>query len=88
MALFTALRRELGLPLGAVTDGLIDAPIEAEVAETDDLDWKGELPPTSKLADTDFPKDIAAMANYGAGSSSTASPRRRRRRRDASTLGN
>lgn len=67
MPTFTALHRELGLPPGDVTDELIDAAVSAEVAETDDLDWKGELPPTSKLADTDFPKDIAAMANYGGG---------------------
>lgn len=67
MPLFTALHRELGLPPGDVTDELIDAAVSAEVAETDDLDWKGELPPTSNLADTDFPKDLAAMANYGGG---------------------
>lgn len=67
MPLFTALHRELGLPPGDLTDDLIDAAVKAGVAETDDLDWKGELPPTSKLADSDFPKDIAAMANYGGG---------------------
>lgn len=67
MPTFTAMHRELGLPPGDVTDELIDAAVSAEVAETDDLDWKGELPPTSNLGDTDFPKDLAAMANYGGG---------------------
>ncbi|WP_165609060.1 helix-turn-helix domain-containing protein [Mycolicibacterium fortuitum] len=35
--------------------------------ESDDLDWKSELPPQSGLAQTDVPKDIAAMANSGGG---------------------
>ncbi|MDT0551498.1 AlbA family DNA-binding domain-containing protein, partial [Streptomyces lonegramiae] len=35
--------------------------------ETDDLDWKSELPPAKGLSQTDFPKDVAAMANSGGG---------------------
>ncbi|WP_344067590.1 ATP-binding protein [Nostocoides vanveenii] len=39
----------------------------AGVVETDGLDWKSELPPAKGLAGTDFPKDVAAMANTGGG---------------------
>ena len=35
--------------------------------ETTDLDWKSELPPAKGLPQTDFPKDVAAMANSGGG---------------------
>lgn len=35
--------------------------------ETDGLDWKSELPPSKGLPQTDFPKDVAAMANSGGG---------------------
>ncbi|NKF31748.1 ATP-binding protein, partial [Pseudomonas sp. BGM005] len=37
------------------------------MAEADDLDWKRDLPPTKGLSATDFPKDVAAMANSGGG---------------------
>lgn len=65
--MFTALHRALGLPPGDLTDAMIDAAVQAQVEETDDLDFKSELPPTSNLHTTDFPKDIAAMANSGGG---------------------
>lgn len=64
---FTPLHRSLGLPPSALTDEILDQAIAAGVAETDDLDWKSELPPQSGLAQTDVPKDIAAMANSGGG---------------------
>ena len=64
---FTALHRVLGLPPGPITDEMLDEAVSAGVAETDDLDWKSELPPTSNLSSTDVPKDIAAMANGGGG---------------------
>ncbi|GAA0988562.1 hypothetical protein GCM10009551_043760 [Nocardiopsis tropica] len=64
---FTALHRSLGLPPGAVTDEMIDAVVDARLAETTDLDWKSELPPPKNLSGSDFPKDIAAMANSGGG---------------------
>ena len=35
--------------------------------ETNDLDWKSELPPAKGLPQTDFPKEVAAMANSGGG---------------------
>src|SRR4051812_43354809 len=65
--MFTALHRALGLPPAPVTDDLINAVVQAGVAESDDLDWKSNLPPTSNLNSSDFPKDVAAMANKGGG---------------------
>ncbi len=64
---FTALHRALGLPPGPLTDAMLDEAVATGVVETDDLDWKSELPPASNLSQTDVPKDIAAMANSGGG---------------------
>ena len=64
---FTPLHRGLGLPPSILTDEILDAAVAAGVAETDDLDWKSELPPVKGLPQTDVPKDIAAMANSGGG---------------------
>lgn len=64
---FTALHRVLGLGPGPLTDELLDTAVAAGVAETNDLDWKSELPPAKGLPQTDFPKDVAAMANSGGG---------------------
>ncbi|WP_062318143.1 AlbA family DNA-binding domain-containing protein [Demequina maris] len=64
---FTALHRALGLDPSPLTDELLDEAVARGVAETDDLDWKSSLPPTSSLSQTDFPKDVAAMANTGGG---------------------
>lgn len=64
---FTPLHRCLGLAPSALTDEILDQAVAAAAAETDDLDWKSELPPAKKLSDTDVPKDIAAMANSGGG---------------------
>lgn len=64
---FTALHRALGLPPSPLTDELLDAAVAAGVTEASDLDWKSELPPAKGLPQTDFPKDVAAMANSGGG---------------------
>jgi len=64
---FTALHRACGFPPGPLTDEILDAAVTAGVSETDDLDWKSELPPAKGLPQTDFPKDVAAMANSGGG---------------------
>jgi len=64
---FTSLHRLLGHSPGPLTEEMIDEAVAQGIAETDDLDWKSELPPTSALNTTDFPKDIAAMANSGGG---------------------
>jgi hypothetical protein len=63
----TPLHRLLGQEPGRITDELLDAAVSAKVAETDDLDWKSEAPASNHLADSDFPKDVAAMANSGGG---------------------
>jgi Putative DNA-binding domain len=63
---FTPLHRALGLEPGPLTDEVLDAAVAAGVREGDELDWKSELPPAKGLSQTDFPKDVAAMAN-GAG---------------------
>lgn len=60
---FTPLHRALGLPPGPLTDEILNSAVDAKVSETDDLDWKAELPPIKGLSQTDVPKDIAAMAN-------------------------
>lgn len=64
---FTALHRSVGSDPGPLTDDLLDAAVAAGAQETDDLDWKVELPPAKGLSQTDFPKDVAAMANGGGG---------------------
>lgn len=64
---FTALHRLLGHAPGPVTEELLDEAVAAATVETDDLDWKSKLPPLKGLGETDFPKDIAAMANRGGG---------------------
>ncbi|WCO67932.1 ATP-binding protein [Iamia majanohamensis] len=64
---FTALHRLLGVEPAPLTDEMIDLAIEQGISETDDLDWKSALPPAKGLSQTDYPKDIAAMANSGGG---------------------
>jgi hypothetical protein len=46
---------------------MLDAAVAAAVTEANDLDWKSELPPARGLPQTDFPKDVAAMANSSGG---------------------
>lgn len=64
---FTALHRAIGAPAGPLTTELLDATVSNGVRETDDLDWKSELPPIKGIPTTDYPKDVAAMANGGGG---------------------
>lgn len=64
---FTALHRYLGDPPGPLTDDMIKRTIAQGLRETDDLDWKSELPPLGAITNSDFPKDVAAMANSGGG---------------------
>lgn len=64
---FTALHRYLGDPPGPLTDDMIERTIAQGLRETDDLDWKSELPPLGAITNSDFPKDVAAMANSGGG---------------------
>lgn len=65
--MFTALHQALGQTPGPITNAMIDEAIERGIPESQGLDWKAQLPPKSNLSQTDFPKDIAAMANAGGG---------------------
>ncbi len=67
LVLYTALHRLLGLTPGPITDEMIDAAVAGQLAETDDLDWKSKLIPVKELPTSEFPKDVAAMANRGGG---------------------
>ena len=64
---FTALHRAAGTAPGPLTDEILDAAVAAGTVEASDLDWKSELYPAKGLPQTDFPKDVAAMANSGGG---------------------
>jgi len=64
---FTTLHRYLGDPPGPLDDDMIERAIAQALRETDDLDWKSELPPLGAIPNSDFPKDVAAMANSGGG---------------------
>lgn len=65
--MFNALHRALGVPPGPLTDQMLDDAVAFGLKESDELDWKTSPPPTSGLANTDFPKDVAAFANAGGG---------------------
>lgn len=67
MALFTSLHRYLGQPPGPITSEMLDAAVADRLPETDDLDWKSKLYAGKELVKSDFPKDVAAMANRGGG---------------------
>lgn len=64
---FTSIHHYLGDPPGPLTDDMIDRAIAQGLREADDLDWKSELPPLGAIPNSDFPKDVAAMANSGGG---------------------
>lgn len=64
---FTALHRALGRTPGPLSDDMINESVSAGVTETGDLDWKSKLPPAAELKQSDFVKDVAAMANSGGG---------------------
>lgn len=64
---FTSLHRYLGDAPGPLTEAMIDRAIAKGLREADDLDWKSELPPLGAIPNSDFPKDVAAMANSGGG---------------------
>lgn len=65
--MFTALHRAAGVEPGPLTNEILDSAIATGAKESVDLDWKAQIPPAKDLRGTDFPKDIAAMANSGGG---------------------
>jgi hypothetical protein len=62
---FPALHRLLGWRAGPLTNDMLDVAIVGGVRETDDLDWKSELPEAKDPSQSDVVKDVAAMANSG-----------------------
>lgn len=64
---FTALHRAAGAEPGALTSVILDAAIGNGALEAADLDWKRQLPDENELRQSDFLKDVAAMANSGGG---------------------
>lgn len=64
---FTSIHRAVGAAPAPVTDDHLDSAVEAGVGETHDLDWKSQLPQMKALPQSEFPKDVAAMANNGGG---------------------
>lgn len=64
---WSAIHQYLGMPPGPVTNEMIDSIVTDQLTESADLDFKSQLPPSKGLNTTDFPKDLAAMANSGGG---------------------
>lgn len=64
---YTALHRAAGAERGQLTEEILQGAVDAEATESDDLDWKRKLPSAADLKKSDFPKDVAAMANSGGG---------------------
>ena len=64
---FTSLHRYLGEPPTPLTAAMLDEAVARGIPESGDLDWKSALPARSALVQSDFPKDVAAMANSGGG---------------------
>lgn len=64
---FTSLHRATGAGPQPLTDELLDLAVEQGAVEMHDLDWKSQLPAMKALSQSDFPKDVAAMANNGGG---------------------
>lgn len=67
MVTFSALHKYLGHKPGPLSGELVARAVEEHLVETGDLDWKRELPPERGASSSDFPKDVAAMANSGGG---------------------
>lgn len=67
--MYTPMHRALGRQPSEVTWELLQACVDAEVPESEDLDWKGRLPwDTGKPEwSTEWAKDVAAMANTAGG---------------------
>lgn len=62
----TPIHRSLGETAGELTSELLDRAVEGELSEGQDLEWKAVFY-QGKLSVSDFPKDIAGMANAGGG---------------------
>lgn len=65
--LHTPLHRLLGEAPGPLTEGMLDAAVKQRIQESDELDWKTQLPAQRDFKVSDHVKDIAAFANAGGG---------------------
>jgi len=65
--LYTPLHQLLGLEAGPLTEQMIDAAIAQGLVESDQLDWKKQLPNQREFKTSDIVKDIAALANASGG---------------------
>lgn len=66
---WTRLHEFLGSPPGPVTYDMVAEAVQRKLGESDDLDWKQKLPPSSPVKGewNEFAKDVAAMANTRGG---------------------
>jgi hypothetical protein len=65
--LHTPLHRLLGEAPGPLSDAMIDTAVAQGIPESQELDWKTELPPQREFKQSDHLKDIAAFANATGG---------------------
>lgn len=65
--LHTPLHRALGVGPGPITDQMIDDAVAQRIQESEELDWKSQLPNQKGFRENDIVKDIAAFANAGGG---------------------
>ncbi|MGW6971644.1 AlbA family DNA-binding domain-containing protein [Streptomyces sp. NPDC054952] len=66
---WTRLHEHLGRPMGPLTHGMVTDAVASKLGETDDLDWKKQLPtfvPKPGIWN-EFAKDVTAMANTRGG---------------------
>jgi len=65
---WTRLHEHLGTPPGPLTFDMVKQAADANLAESDDLDWKEHLPqPPREGRWNELAKDVAAMANTRGG---------------------
>ncbi|MGV9942390.1 AlbA family DNA-binding domain-containing protein [Streptomyces sp. NPDC003401] len=66
---WTRLHEHLGQPPGPLTYEMVATAVADKLAESDDLDWKGQLPTFAPKPGiwNEFAKDVAAMANTRGG---------------------
>jgi hypothetical protein len=65
--IFTPLHQAIGAAPGPITSDMLDELIAQGIEESDDVDFKREIPPEKALAQSDVVKDIAGFANSGGG---------------------
>ena len=65
---YTRIHRHLGLPPGPLNFDNVKQAADSGLEESEELDWKAKLPPTSAKTDwSEFVKDVVAFANNAGG---------------------